>query len=104
MTKTATKPNHAKVDDDTPVVSTIGPSIVLKNVLNILGKPENMSKIVPSLTRATPVTQDTFRVNIYTQVDKGFYTADTLTHSFFVRVDNKGKVVHSNPEIIKKYE
>ena len=105
MPKTAVKEKVVERNVDLPpVVSTIGPATVLAAVLRQLGKPKNISKVSPSLTRATAVTQDTFRVNIYTDVNKGHFTANELTHSYFVRVDDNGRIVRSNPEIVKAYE
>ena len=118
MPKVAEKPvKNVRHDDDAPKPnSSIGSSIVLANVLNHLGRPHNMSPVVQSLTRATAVTQNQFRVNIYTRETKGggqskgigmgspVFTADELTHSFFVKVNEKGEIVTSNPEIIKHYE
>ena len=98
------KPVKQRNDDTPPPVSTIESKVVLGNVLRQLGKPHNMCQISPSLTRATPVTQSSFRVNIYTAEDRGHFTSQVLSHTFFVKVDENGKIVSSNPEIIKHYE
>jgi len=105
MPKTAVKERPVQHrEEETPPVSTITPRMVLDGVLRRLGKPSNMSKVSPSLTRATAVTQNSFRVNIYTDIVKSGFTANELTHTYFVHVDEDGKVMRSNPEIIKQYE
>lgn len=90
--------------EENPPVSVISPKVVLGNVLRQLGKPGNMSKESPSLTRATAVTQNSFRVNIYLEEYKSNFWSSRLGHSFFVKVDEKGKVINSTPEIVKQYE
>jgi len=106
MVKTAVaKTKCARVEEDTtPPVSTIGASGVLAEVLRILGTPPNMCQVTVNLTRATPVTQNSFRVNIYVEEPRDMYTAQVLRHSYFVHVDPTGTITASNPEIIKQYE
>lgn len=80
-------------------VSTISPYVIIDNVLKELGTPPNLCQLSSSLTRATPVTQNSFRVQIYC------YKEDcvVLTDTFFVHVDDEGNIVKSYPTIAKKY-
>ena len=105
MTQTAVKPKRVRVECDAPPpVSTIDASGVLNEVLLLLGTPPGMCQVTPNLTRATAVTQNSFRVNIYVEDVRPIYTAHILKHSYFVRVDNTGSIVSSNPEIVKQYK
>lgn len=79
-------------DDEPPPVSTIDPQTVLQSVLAQLGKPKDMAK-----SRATPITQTKFRVNIWRTEPM------RISDSFFVEVDGLGEFVKSNPPITKKY-
>ena len=100
MTETATKSRTAKVSEDTPVsISEIDPKVVLTGVLKLLGKPRDLRSPNSSSTRATAVTKNSFRVNIYTESKMPY-----IAHSYFVKVNEDGQIVSSNPEIIKQYE
>ena len=105
MPKTAEKPVKEVVREEGPVpVSGISPRKVLDNVLRILGKPHNLCQISPNLTRAAAVTANNFRVNIYTAEDRGYFTSNILSHTYFVKVGDDGRILTSTPEIIKHYE
>ena len=105
MAQTAVKAKRTCREDDTPPpISTIESSVVLNGVLQRLGTPRGMCQVTVNLTRATAVTQYTFRVNIYVEDVRPIYTAHVLKHSYFVRVDPTGEIIASNPEIIKQYE
>ena len=95
-----------KEEEATPPISTIHPSVVLEEVLNQLGKPKDLSKICESLTRATPITQASFRVNIYRDLPSSVLTGTNakLTDSFWVVVNKEGKIVRSDPAIERKYD
>jgi hypothetical protein len=96
----ATKKKARSVEDNSPPpISTISPDTVLNGVLHILGKPSDMCSICSSFTRATAITQNNFRVNIYTESH-----LPGIAHTFFVNVDQHGNIVTSNPEISKHYE
>lgn len=83
-------------DDPIPIISTIKPDTILDNIFKILGKPPNLDLRCPSLTRATPINQHEFRVNIY--CDK------RLTDTFFVKVNENGEIIKSDPILKKKYD
>ena len=101
-------------EEKPPVISTVDPKVVLENVLKQLGKPKDLSAEGPSLTRATPITQSSFRVQIYRcvppKVEEGWareattiFPTNTLTDWFFVNVNKEGGIVRSNPAIVGKY-
>lgn len=95
----AIKTKERREEEEKPVViSTVNPTKVLENVFVQLGKPKNLCSVAPSLTRATPITQTSFRVQIYREIPYA-----TLTDTFFVTVNPEGKIVRSNPAIEKKY-
>ena len=98
MAEVATKKKRV-TEDDVPVISTVNPRDVLNSVLRILGKPHDLMRTCPSYTRATPVTQNSFRVNIYTES-----ALPGIADTFFVHVDGNGTIVSATPEIIKRYE
>ena len=89
---------RCREEDKPPVISTVNPSVVLTNVLNQLGKPKDLSAFGGCLTRATPITQKSFRVMIYRDTP-----SPTLTDTFFVNVNNEGGILRSSPAIVAKY-
>jgi hypothetical protein len=95
MTKTAKK----KQQEEVSVVSTVSPDIVLENVFEQLGKPKDLCRISPSYTRATPITSSTFRVNIYREDPYAH-----LSDSFYVWVNQSGKIKKSEPAITRRYD
>lgn len=64
-------------------------------VLTALGRPENFFRI-----SAVCVWEDHYRVNVQTGADAA---SARIAHSFFVAVDERGKVVESNPQIARLY-
>ena len=92
-------------DDKNPPISTVDPQVVLDNVFKQLGKPRDMCVVAPSLTRATPIRQTAFRVQIYRQGDeaKGIAASPWLSDTFFVTVNAKGDIVNSDEPILPKY-
>jgi len=83
--------------EETPI-STISSNDVLNHVLSLLGRPKDLCQTSPNLTRATPITQNRFRVNVCR------YTPNpTLTDTFFVYTNDIGQVIKSYPEITKRY-
>jgi hypothetical protein len=92
-----------RVDDDTPPpISEIDPKVVLDNVFKQLGKPKNVCPSGGSLTRATACKKREFRVNIFCKPNDVFGSGQ-LTDSFWVKVNDKGDIVSSDPAINKKY-
>lgn len=85
-------------EEERVVISTVDPKLVLDNVLKQLGKPTDMAAVSANQTRATPISQYAFRVNICRMTPHL-----TLTDSFFVRVNDKGQIAESDPAISKKY-
>jgi hypothetical protein len=65
------------------------------SVLNALGRPVNFFRI-----SAAYLWENHFRVNVHTGDDA---TSVRVAHSFFVAVDAQGKVLESNPPIIRLY-
>ena len=65
------------------------------SVLTALGRPENFFRI-----SAVCVWEDHYRVNVQTGTDTA---SARVAHSFFVAVDERGKVVESNPRITRLY-
>ena len=98
MLQTA-KMKKVQKEDVPPPISTIDTKTVLNNVFEILGKPRNLIGPSPSFTRATAIHQNAFRVSIYTKT-----YLPGIAHSFFVIVDEDGKILSSYPEIVKHYE
>jgi hypothetical protein len=90
--------------EENPPISTIDPNAVLASVFEKLGKPDNLCAVSPCLTRATPITQKSFRVQIYCKTSEGgIAAAPVLTDTFFVTVNNDGGIVKSDEPIVKKY-
>lgn len=71
---------------------------VTKNVLNRLGKPQNLTKIV-----ANPVGDQRFRVNIWCAVNPEIIVHSDITDSFYVVVNEDGGIIRSSPDIVRKY-
>lgn len=94
-----------------PPISTIDPKLVLESVLGQLGKPSDLCQSSGCLTRATPITQFSFRVQIYRtmEVAPGFgqtqaiFPSNILTDTFFVKVNGEGSVIKSDKPIERKY-
>jgi hypothetical protein len=102
----ATTKKKQRQEDEVPPVSTIDPQVVLDNVFKQLGKPHNLCQISSCLTRATPITQKSFRVMIYCKTEvseRGIGAAPVLTDTFFVHVNDEGKIINSDEPIVKKY-
>jgi hypothetical protein len=97
-------------EDVPPPISTISSDSVLAGVFAILGKPNDL--LGGTFTRATPLSQFTFRVNIYrkvklTDAERRERLEDynvKLANSFYVKVDGTGEVLYSNPPITRRYE
>lgn len=106
---TATKKKMSQ-EDVPPPISTISGESVLAGVFAVLGKPEDL--LGGTFTRATPLSQCTFRVNIYRKIkltdkERRERLEDhniKLTDSFYVKVDGTGEVLFSNPPIARRYE
>lgn len=65
------------------------------SVMTALGRPENFFRI-----SAVCLWENHFRVNVQTGDDA---TSIRIAHSFFVAVDERGKVLESNPPITRLY-
>jgi hypothetical protein len=85
-------------EEAAPVISKVDPNAVLASVFKQLGKPRDLSPMGSSLTRATPISPASFRVQIYRDTPHA-----TLTDSFFVHVNGEGDIVRSIPAINLKY-
>jgi hypothetical protein len=68
---------------------------ICRNVITALGRPKDLLRIT-----ARQVTSDGFRVNVLTGVD---VASGRISHSFFVKADEQGKVTDSAPAILKQY-
>lgn len=107
--KNTTKKKSPHQEDAPPPISTISGNAVLEEVFAILGKPKDL--LSGTFTRATPISQFSFRVNIYrkiilTETERREMLEDykiKLTDSFYVRVDGTGAVLSSNPPIVRRY-
>ena len=101
----ATAKKKRKIDDENPPISTVDSQVVLDNVFKQLGKPSNLCPTAPCLTRATPINQHSFRVQVYCKGDesKGIGASPSLTDTFWVTVNDKGAIINSDPAIDKKY-
>ena len=94
---------HCREEDVPPPISTVDPKIVLENVLKQLGKPNNLCPVSPCLTRAVPIKQSAFRVQIYCKGDENVGFGAQLTDTFWVRVNGEGDIMSSIPAISQKY-
>jgi hypothetical protein len=93
-----TREKQREEEEKPVIISTINQSKVLENVFVQLGKPRDLCKVCGTLTRATPISQTSFRVQIYREMPIA-----TLTDSFFVHVNGDGKILRSDPAISRKY-
>jgi hypothetical protein len=66
-----------------------------RQVMKALGSPKDLLKV-----KVVPVGGDKYRVNIVTGPD---YATGKISHSFFLAVDAKGKILTSTPPIVKAY-
>ena len=68
---------------------------VCLSVMTALGRPADFFRI-----SAVRVWEDRYRVNVQTGADPA---SVRVAHSFFVTVDERGKVIESNPQITRLY-
>lgn len=83
-------------------------SIVIENIIKVLGKSKFFTK-----KRATKInegpTRTSYRVNFWSELPnddekcEALTTKFRITDSFFVWVDQKGTILKSNPEILPRY-
>jgi hypothetical protein len=100
--ETMEKKKRVVADDAPPPISEINPQVVLDNVFKQLGKPKDLCPISGNLTRAVPIKKRAFRVNIFRKPTDIFGAGD-MSESFYVRVNDNGDIVSSDPAINKKY-
>tara|TARA_R100000664_G_C2759622_1_gene149622 strand:+ start:1320 stop:1646 length:327 start_codon:yes stop_codon:yes gene_type:complete len=81
-----------------PIKSKDIESLVKDQVMSILGKPEKFEFIT-----AGNVFANNWRVNVWCKHDiEGLLMASRsirIEHSYFISVDNNGKIISSSPEI-----
>jgi len=77
-------------------------SFVKEQVINKLGKPTELNFI-----KASNVFDNRWRVDVWCYFDSQATIMPTkssdIKHSYFIRVDEHGKITNSSPEIIKEY-
>lgn len=66
-----------------------------RNVISVLGRPADFSRIV-----VVRLWDSTHRVNVLSGRDP---TSTVIAHSYFVVVDDDGKVLQSTPPLAKMY-
>tara|TARA_Y100000593_G_C4320080_1_gene343289 strand:+ start:6230 stop:6517 length:288 start_codon:yes stop_codon:yes gene_type:complete len=78
-------------------------SFVEEQVLNKLGKPDNLNFI-----RASNVFDNRWRVDVwcYHEVEGCLSktSSSRIEYSYFVRTDEEGKITNSDPEINKEFD
>ena len=77
-------------------------SFVEQQVITKLGKPPNLKFV-----RASNVFDNRWRVDVWCNYDSTQTMMKTqcshIFHSYFIHVDEHGKITKSSPEIIKEY-
>ena len=77
-------------------------SFIEEQVITKLGKPTELNFI-----RSSNVFDNRWRVDVWCYFDSVVTIMPTkssnIKHSYFIRVDEHGKITNSSPEIIKEY-
>jgi hypothetical protein len=68
---------------------------ICDQVMVLLGRPPNFHQCT-----AARVSDTNFRVNVW---DKEEYSSGKITDSFFVKVNDEGKISSSSPDIKRRY-
>jgi hypothetical protein len=82
------------VEDNTPPPDPHN-RVVCDQVVAGLGKPPEFARCA-----ASRIHTGTYRVNVWVRNN---YT-EALTDSFWIKVDENGRIVNSTPAIVKKYQ
>lgn len=103
MKKTEKKQQPEQMHQESKSVSKEEVSrFVKEQVINKLGKPKNLNFI-----RASNVFVNRWRVDVWCTYDSALTIMATkcskIFHSYFIHVDDHGKIVKSSPEIKKEY-
>ena len=94
MSKLKTLPPDAEVDRKTEEARELATRIG-RNVISVLGRPAEFARIV-----VVRLWDRTHRVNVITGDDP---TSTRIADSFFVVVDDDGKVLESTPPLARRY-
>lgn len=77
-------------------------SFIEEQVLNKLGKPNNLNFI-----KSGNVFDNRWRVDVWCYYDSTNTMMPTkcskIFHSYFIHVDEDGKIINSSPKIVKEY-
>jgi hypothetical protein len=92
MSKSSADPDQERVSKETGKEQA---TALCQAVLTALGRPVNFFRI-----SAVQLWENHFRVNVQTGADP---TSVRVAHSFFVLVDERGKVLESKPPIARLY-
>lgn len=68
---------------------------ICRHVLAVLGRPKEFLRI-----NVRHVTADGYRVNVLAGAELAFAR---VSHSYFIRADEDGRVTDSTPPIVKQY-
>lgn len=66
-----------------------------EQIIHTLGKPTDLLKV-----QIKRLWENCYRVNVLTGKD---VSCPTIANSYFVEADSEGKIVESNPKIVKQY-
>ena len=70
-------------------------SLIGDQIIHTLGKPSNLLKV-----QIKRLWENCYRVNVLIGKDA---SCPTIANSYFVESDSEGKIVESNPKIVKQY-
>lgn len=86
-----------------PKANDLRPTIAL-GILSLMGRPKNLHEVV-----VKPLYDNRYRVNVWCHVAEvgreitALYDPKLITDSFFITANPLGDIIHSSPEIKRKY-